>query len=323
MPYPKKNESKESYIKRCMSSEKANKDVPSSSQRYAFCQSAWSGSLKERKTADDRRQSRPAKPSERRKGSKKNPKGSASGPKGGIKVSAATEKALKNKVEQHNKKHGEKKGKRVTLGMLKAVYRRGAGAFSTSHRPGIGRAQWAMARVNHFLTIVRTGKPKDPKYTTDNDLLPRGHRRSTRSKESAFTAGSAVSMGLVAEDVGRKLSQLDIAGLKKLMPHIVRRDSCESFSHVQEASEYKGRKVTLNKPFRSSDGKKKFYVYVKNEKGNVIKRGFGDPNMEIKRDDPQRRKSFRARHNCDNPGPKWKARYWSCYQWRTGSKVEG
>ena len=87
-------------------------------------------------------------------------------------------------------------------------------------------------------------------------------------------------------------------------------------------SEYQGKKVTLNKPSRSQDGKKKFYVYVKNEKGNVVKVGFGDPNMEIKRDDPARRKSFRARHNCDNPGPKWKARYWSCYQWRGGAKVK-
>lgn len=91
---------------------------------------------------------------------------------------------------------------------------------------------------------------------------------------------------------------------------------------IVEAAEYKGRKVKLNDPSRSSDGKKKFYVYVKNDKGNVIKLGFGDPNMEIKRDDPARRKSFRARHNCDNPGPKWKARYWSCYQWRAGSKVD-
>jgi hypothetical protein len=91
---------------------------------------------------------------------------------------------------------------------------------------------------------------------------------------------------------------------------------------IVEAAEYKGRKVKLNDPFRSSDGKHKFYVYVRNEKGNVIKRGFGDPNMEIKRDDPERRKSFRARHRCDNPGPKWKARYWSCYQWRAGSKVD-
>ncbi len=81
-------------------------------------------------------------------------------------------------------------------------------------------------------------------------------------------------------------------------------------------------KKTLNKPFRTPNGPKKFSVYVKNEKGNVVKVNFGDPNMEIKRDDPNRRKNFRARHNCDNPGPKTKARYWSCRQWRGGKKVE-
>ena len=80
-------------------------------------------------------------------------------------------------------------------------------------------------------------------------------------------------------------------------------------------SEYQGRKVTLNKPFRTPDGPKKFSVYVKNEKGNIVKVNFGDPNMKIKKNIPERRKSFRARHNCDNPGPKWKARYWSCKAW--------
>lgn len=85
-------------------------------------------------------------------------------------------------------------------------------------------------------------------------------------------------------------------------------------SHIV-ASEYQGRKVTLNKPFRTPNGPKKFSVYVKNEKGNVVKVNFGDPNMKIKKNIPSRRKSFRARHNCDNPGPKWKARYWSCKAW--------
>ena len=102
-------------------------------------------------------------------------------------------------------------------------------------------------------------------------------------------------------------------------------DDCECFDLYEdlelEEAEYKGRKVTLNNPSRSNDGKKKFYVYVKNDKGNVIKLGFGDPNMEIKRDDPARRKSFRARHNCDNPGPKYKARYWSCKFWEKGRTV--
>jgi len=82
-----------------------------------------------------------------------------------------------------------------------------------------------------------------------------------------------------------------------------------------QSVEYQGRKVKLNKPFRTPDGPKKMSVYVKNDKGNVVKVNFGDPNMEIKKDNPKRRKSFRARHNCDNPGPKWKARYWSCRAW--------
>lgn len=81
------------------------------------------------------------------------------------------------------------------------------------------------------------------------------------------------------------------------------------------AAEKGGKKVTLNKPFRTPDGPKKFSVYVKNEKGNVVKVNFGDPNMTIKKNIPERRKSFRARHNCDNPGPKWKARYWACKSW--------
>jgi hypothetical protein len=81
------------------------------------------------------------------------------------------------------------------------------------------------------------------------------------------------------------------------------------------ASEYQGRKVTLNKPFRTPDGPKKFAVYVKNESGNVVIVRFGDPNMTIKKNIPERRRSFRARHNCDNPGPRWKPRYWACRTW--------
>ena len=83
-----------------------------------------------------------------------------------------------------------------------------------------------------------------------------------------------------------------------------------------KAAEYQGRKVTLNKPFRTPDGPKKFAVYTKNGSGKVVIVRFGDPNMEIKKDNPKRRKSFRARHKCDTaPGPKWKARYWSCRMW--------
>lgn len=82
-----------------------------------------------------------------------------------------------------------------------------------------------------------------------------------------------------------------------------------------KGAEYQGRKVKLGKPFLTPDGPKKRSVYVKNGSGNVVKVNFGDPNMSIKKDNPARRKSFRARHNCANPGPKWKARYWSCKAW--------
>ncbi len=88
---------------------------------------------------------------------------------------------------------------------------------------------------------------------------------------------------------------------------------------VNEA-EYRGRKVKLGKPMRGDV--KKFKVYVKNPKGNVVKVNFGHGGssvkgkaMSIKKNNPKRRKSFRARHNCDNPGPRTKARYWSCRAW--------
>lgn len=89
----------------------------------------------------------------------------------------------------------------------------------------------------------------------------------------------------------------------------------EGKNDFTDAAEYQGRKVQLGKPFLTPDGPKKRSVYVKNDKGNVVKVNFGDPNMKIKKSDPARRKSFRARHNCSSPGPRWKARYWSCRAW--------
>ena len=212
----------------------------------------------------------PAKPEERKKGSSVNKPGSAGTeathkikPKSSyasITFSEKTTQALKNKVAEHNKKYSKK----VTLGQLKKVYRRGAGAFSSSHRPGQSRGSWAMARVNMFLKMQRGGKVKESYRKADQDIA--------KASEMLF----------------------DSEG-KKNPP--------------------------LNKPFRTPKGPKKFSVYVKNEKGNVVKVNFGEPNMEIKRDDPDRRKSFRARHNCDNPGPKTKARYWSCRMWESKKSV--
>jgi hypothetical protein len=86
-----------------------------------------------------------------------------------------------------------------------------------------------------------------------------------------------------------------------------------SVSATVDEAEYRGREVKLGKP--TAGDVKKSKVYVRGPKGNVVKVNFGDPNMRIKKSNPARRKSFRARHNCDNPGPRWKARYWSCRAW--------
>jgi hypothetical protein len=134
----------------------------------------------------------PAPKKDQVKGSDKNKKGSASGSKK-ITFDAKTETALKNKVEEHNKK--TPKGRRATLSMLKAVYRRGAGAYSVSHRPGMTRNQWSMGRVNAFLRLLKAGKPSRSAYTQDNDLLPASHPRSTKKSSSTVTAS-----GLIPEE---------------------------------------------------------------------------------------------------------------------------
>ena len=95
------------------------------------------------------------------------------------------------------------------------------------------------------------------------------------------------------------------------------REFTNSLSESQDASlreaEYRGRKVTLGKPMQGDI--KKFKVYVKNAKGNVIKVNFGQKGAKIKAKNPKRRSAYRKRHNCANPGPRWKANYWSCKKW--------
>jgi len=278
----------------------------------------------------------PAKPDERKKGSSRNEPGSAgTSPdskekskkilkrqdekdlvkeaKGKITFSEKVTTSLKNKVKEHNEKHSRK----VTLGMLKKVYRRGLGAFSASHRPGQSRAAWAMARVNMFLKMMRGGKVKDSYRKADQDVAKASEEelmyleiQSNTWSPSDFDESRDISK------VEFALARIDLLGAGSTPDEILEEAGMDIFD--SEAAE----KKTLNKPFRLKDGKKKFGVYVKNDKGNVVKVKFGDPNMEIKRDDPERRKSFRARHQCDtNPGPKYKARYWSCKMWEAGKSV--
>jgi hypothetical protein len=134
--------------------------------------------------------SKPAPKKDQVSGSDKNAKGSADTGKG-VNFTAAIIKSLENKVAEHNEKAPA--GRKVTLAKLKAVYRRGAGAFSTSHRPDQNRNSWAMARVNAFLKLVKSGKPNNPKYVSDNDLLPRMHPRSSEASNFSPIIASIVA----------------------------------------------------------------------------------------------------------------------------------
>ena len=126
-----------------------------------------------------------------------------------------------------------------------------------------------------------------------------------------------VAQGKLPRELRAQCEETEVRTFANLVKEInSKQDSIlNEWGEIEEAAEYQGKKVTLNKPFYTPDGPKKSAVYVKNEKGKVVIVRFGDPNMEIKADNPERRKSFRARHNCDNPGPKTKARYWSCKAW--------
>jgi hypothetical protein len=134
--------------------------------------------------------SKPAPKKDQIKGSKKNAPGSADTGKS-VKFTDSIITALEKKVKDHNEKAPN--GRKVTLAKLKAVYRRGAGAFSTSHRPDQTRNSWAMARVNAFLKLVRSGRPTNPKYVTDNDLLPKMHPRSTASIQFSSTLQAIIA----------------------------------------------------------------------------------------------------------------------------------
>lgn len=104
-------------------------------------------------------------------------KGDASGKS--AKVSAADEETLKNKVKDFNEKDSNTKNGNATLGQLKSVFQRGLGAFNTSHSPAVKSAsQWAFARVNAYLYLLKNGRPENPKYDTDYDLLPKGHPKA-------------------------------------------------------------------------------------------------------------------------------------------------
>lgn len=140
---------------------------------------------------EEARADAPAPPSDQITGSEENPAGSAADKTGGIELSETTETALQTKADEHNAAMSEgdrPEWTRVRVDALRAVYRRGAGAFSTSHRPGMTRGQWAMARVNAFLYLARTGAPENENYVGDNDLLHPDHPKFAASRTSTVAS---------------------------------------------------------------------------------------------------------------------------------------
>lgn len=205
----------------------------------------------------------------------------------------------------------------VSIGILRKVYNRGMAAWRTGHRPGTTPQQWGMARVNSYIT-----KGKGTYHGADKDL------RSEAVDESCWTGYKQVGMkkkgnktvpNCVPEAVDPNLPKNRLDGSKSLVDNYKKntpgqtRTTVETVKRVMQEAEYQGRDVPLGKKMKGDVKKSK--VFVRNEKGNVVKVEFGDPNMTIKKHIPARRKSFRARHNCDNPGPRTKARYWSCKSW--------
>lgn len=146
-------------------------------------------------------------------------------------------------------------------------------------------------KQNDLIKDTKSGKKVRVDMNSANLMVQVYDALKQQSNKDKFVKSGIVSMGHMAYKLMKK----------------------ENTSEVIEEAEYQGRKVELNKPMQGDS--KKFKVYVKNEKGNVIVVHFGAKGMNIKKNNPKARKSFRARMNCDNPGPKWKANYWSCRKW--------
>ena len=128
--------------------------------------------------------STPAPKKDQIKGSSKNPKGSAGGKSGGISFSESTENAIRGRIEKHNEEVKDMASwRKLKMGAAKAVVRRGFGAYSTSHRPGVSRQAWGLARLRAFSYLLKNDRPSNPKYRSDNDLLPKEHPRYSAKEE--------------------------------------------------------------------------------------------------------------------------------------------
>jgi hypothetical protein len=201
-----------------------------------------------------------------------------------------------NTKTEHDKGYGD-----AARGITKSPYNPGSPADKAYHQ---GQA----AYKRHFsesqeLSLIRSraGLEETAPYQPETD--------ADHNDPLAAKAADDAAVGPMEED------GVDPVNAQGQDAEDLQGQATSSVAGAVDEAEYQGREVKLGKPFLTPGGPKKRSVYVKNPKGNVVKVNFGDPNMRIKKSNPARRKSFRARHNCDNPGPRWKARYWSCRAW--------
>jgi hypothetical protein len=161
-----------------------------------------------------------------------------------------------------------------------------------------------------ILEIISEVKPTNNELTPQKEMINNAVIESLIDEIINMQTGSGI-----IDDLDFVKGNLNEGNESFNLENIINDALLEYYSMTEELNEaeYQGRKVSLGKIMRGDV--KKYKVHVKNDKGNVVKVNFGDKNMEIKRDNPKRRKNFRARHRCDNPGPRWKARYWACKTW--------
>jgi hypothetical protein len=212
----------------------------------------------------------------------------------------------------------------ISYFILKQVYDRGVDSWLEQSNMTV--EQWAFARVN---TFIANGKSDADLWETVQMNKMFTEKVLEWGTDDARIAYAQATPGQSTEIVDATLNAINNVNNQKIKNMFKEEteeccgDCADSDELTEEVNwrtvlaeaEYQGKDVSLNKPFYTPDGPKKSAVYTMGPNGKVVIVRFGDPNMEIKRDNPERRANFRARHNCDEPGPKWKAKYWSCKAW--------
>ena len=324
LPNPKKNEKQGNFISRCAGDETMNKDFPDNKQRVAVCYSQW-------------------------KEAKAKAMASVGNGEDEILIEANCSECLKSSAEEDLMEY-KNEFLEMALGSIASIKQHAENILnSIDSNPKIKEnltepfLQQQLALAEEYMITIHNyamfaqetdeetdeeaGSEDEEYEETDasgeelnhNNLYIPTEDEYVTSAEVSFEQSDLEEYDIAAKRPGlweniRRKKQREGKNYRPAKPGDKARPDKKAWEKAQ-GSEYQGRKVTLNKPFRTPSGPKKFAVYVKNQSGNVVIVRFGDPNMKIKKNIPARRKSFRARHNCDNPDPKWKARYWACKSW--------